>query len=42
MSWVVVHYQEIGIKGRNRASFERALMRHLADGIANCLSGKAS
>jgi thiamine biosynthesis protein ThiI len=29
MDWVVVHYQEIGVKGKNRILFERALIRQL-------------
>lgn len=32
---VVVHYHEIGLKGRNRSFFERALVRNLADGIGS-------
>jgi thiamine biosynthesis protein ThiI len=28
-NWIVIHYQEIGVKGKNRILFERALLDHL-------------
>lgn len=36
---VVVHYHEIGLKGRNRGWFERALVRNLSDAVAGCPTG---
>lgn len=33
---VVVHYHEIGLKGRNRGFFERRLVRNLEDAIDGC------
>ena len=33
---VVVHYHEIGLKGRNRGMFERQLVRNLVDATAGC------
>lgn len=33
---VVVHYHEIGLKGRNRGFFERRLVRNLEDALSGC------
>lgn len=33
---VVVHYHEIGLKGRNRGFFERRLVANLADALGGC------
>ncbi len=33
---VVVHYHEIGLKGRNRGFFERRLVRNLEDSLVGC------
>lgn len=33
---VVVHYHEIGLKGRNRGFFERRLVRNLEDALEGC------
>lgn len=33
---VVVHYHEIGLKGRNRGFFERRLVRNLEDALTGC------
>ncbi len=33
---VVVHYHEIGLKGRNRGFFERRLVRNLEDALVGC------
>ena len=36
MSGVVVHYHEIGLKGRNRGFFERRLVRNIEGSLVGC------
>jgi thiamine biosynthesis protein ThiI len=38
--YAVVHYHEIGLKGRNRSAFENALVRNLARALAGTGAGR--